>query len=128
MGFGCVRMAKPQQFAELMLDEDQDMPKSEVKELWDKSVNKAVTVESKPPVHTTYFTVTMDADGKVSTFTDLYGLDRAHADALFGETDGFPTPPPEPKPRTSSVASTSSSSEGARDGGFANNSLGFFSN
>jgi murein L,D-transpeptidase YcbB/YkuD len=129
IGYGCVRMAKPLEFATLMLEEDQDLPQSEVKELWDKSVNKSVTIESKPPVHTTYFTVTVDADGKVTTFTDLYGLDRKHADALFGETVGFPTPPPEPKRRESTVASTSTSSDGARGGGgFANNSLGFFSN
>jgi L,D-transpeptidase YcbB len=127
IGYGCVRMANPRQFAELMLDEDQDMPRSEVKSMWDKSVNKAVTIESKPPVHTTYFTAWVEEDGKVSTFDDLYGLDRKHAAALFGETDGFPVPPPEPKRPSSSVASTSSSSQGPGGGGFAN-SLGFFSN
>jgi murein L,D-transpeptidase YcbB/YkuD len=128
IGYGCVRMAKPREFAELMLAEDQDFPKDKVKELWDKSVNRAVTIESKPPVHTTYFTVRADEDGKVSTFEDLYGLDREHAEALFGETTGFPKPPPEPKPRTSSVASSGSSSRGTGGGGGFANSLGFFSN
>lgn len=123
IGYGCVRMAKPLPFAELMLAEDQELPKTKVKTLWDKGVNSAVTLETKPPVHTTYFTVTVDK-GKVSTFNDLYGLDRKHAAALFGETDGFPLPPPEPKPRSSTVASSSSSSRGSGGGGFAN-SLGF---
>ena len=122
IGYGCVRMAEPLPFAELMLAEDQELPKTEVKTLWDKGVNSPVTLETKPPVHTTYFTVTVDEEGKVATFKDLYGLDRKHAAALFGETDGFPLPPPEPKPRSSTVASSSSSSRGG--GGFAN-SLGF---
>jgi L,D-transpeptidase YcbB len=124
IGYGCVRMAKPLPFAELMLAEDQELPKTKVKTLWDKGVNSSVTLETKPPVHTTYFTVTVDEEGKVSTFEDLYGLDRKHAAALFGETDGFPLPPPEPKPRNSTVASSSSSSRGSGGGGFAN-SLGF---
>jgi murein L,D-transpeptidase YcbB/YkuD len=124
IGYGCVRMAKPLPFAELMLAEDQELPKTDVKDLWDKGVNRAVTLETKPPVHTTYFTVTVDEEGKVSTFKDLYGLDRKHAAALFGETDGFPLPPPEPKPRSSTVASSSSSSRGSGGGGFAD-SLGF---
>jgi L,D-transpeptidase YcbB len=126
IGYGCVRMAKPLAFAELMLAEDQDLPKSEVKAMWDKSVNKAVTIESKPPVHTTYFTAVVGDDGKVSTFDDLYGLDRKHAEALFGETDGFPKPPPEPKSRSSSVAS-STPSRTRTGAGFAS-SLGVLGN
>ncbi len=124
IGYGCVRMAEPLPFAELMLAEDQKLPKTEVKTLWDKGVNSPVTMETKPPVHTTYFTVTVDGEGKVSTFNDLYGLDRKHAAALFGDTDGFPLPPPEPKRRGGSVASTGSPSRGSGGGGFAN-SLGF---
>ena len=64
----------------------------------------------------------VDDGGKVETYADLYGLDRKLAQALFGNTEGFPEPPPEPKPRA-----TVASSAPARDpggGGFAN-SLGF---
>lgn len=126
IGYGCVRMAQPQEFAALMLDEDQDLPKSELEELWENSVNKSVSLETKPPVHTTYFTVVVDEDGKVSTFKDLYGLDRKHAVMLFGETEGFPEPPPEPKPRGGNVASSSPSPRGTGGGGGFANSLGFF--
>jgi len=126
IGYGCVRMAKPLEFAELMLAEDQDMPKSKVKELWDKGVNSSVTIESKPPVHTTYFTAAVDDDGKVSVFKDLYGLDREQAEVLFGESEGFPEPPPEPKSRSRSVAYTVPS--GNRSGGGFQNSLGVLDN
>jgi len=125
IGYGCVRMAKPLAFAELMLAEDQDLPKSKVKALWDKGVNSSVTIKSKPPVHTTYFTAAVDDDGKVSIFEDIYGLDRKQAEALFGETEGFPEPPPEPKSRSSSVASSAPARNSGA--GFAN-SLGVLGN
>ena len=99
IGYGCVRMEKPQQFAELLLSEDQELPKAKVKELWDKSINQAVTIKGTIPVHTTYFTAAADGEGKVKTFTDLYGLDRKLATAMYGDTTGFPLPPPEVKQR-----------------------------
>jgi murein L,D-transpeptidase YcbB/YkuD len=123
-GFGCVRMAKPQAFAALMLAEDQELPKSKVTELWKKGVNSPVTMESKPPVHTTYFTAVVDDEGKVSTFEDLYGLDRKHAAALFGSTKGFSVPPPEKKSPSRSVASSAPARNTGGGSGSAN-SLGF---
>ena len=62
-------------FAAVMLAEDQELPQSDVKKFWNKSVNKAVSMEKKPPVHTTYFTAVVDEEGKVSTFKDLYDLE-----------------------------------------------------
>ena len=109
IGYGCVRMSKPQDFAALMLAEDQDLPKSDVKQFWNKGVNKAVSMERKPPVHTTYFTAIVDEEGKVETFKDLYGLDRKQAKAFFGSVEGFPKPPPEKKRPSQSIASTASS-------------------
>ncbi|HUU67106.1 MAG TPA: L,D-transpeptidase family protein [Methyloceanibacter sp.] len=106
IGYGCVRMQKPRQFAEVLLAEDQNWEASKVKELWDKGVNRAVSVERKLPVHTTYFTAVVDKDGKVSTFSDLYGIDRKMAVAMFGSADGFPVPPPEPKRSSGAVASS----------------------
>ena len=41
------------------------------------------------PVHTTYFTAVADADGKVTSFADIYGLDKKVAPALLGK----PLPP-----------------------------------
>jgi murein L,D-transpeptidase YcbB/YkuD len=127
IGYGCVRMENPKRFAELLLAEDQDWQASKVQSLWDKSVNKGVSVSRKIPVHTTYFTAAVDKEGKVSTFTDLYGLDRKHAVALFGDAKGFPVPPPEPKRRSSS-GSVASAPAGNAGGGGIYNSLGFIGN
>jgi murein L,D-transpeptidase YcbB/YkuD len=126
IGYGCVRMQRPRQFAELMLAEDKEWPASKVKDLWDKGVNNPVTLDKTPPVHTTYFTVVVDDQGKVATFGDLYGLDRKMAVALFGDAKGFPEPPPEPEQKNGAVASTPTGSPSG-DGGFSN-ALGFLDN
>lgn len=117
IGYGCVRMEKPQDFAEILLDEDQDLPKTRVKELWDKSVNAPVEIKSTIPVHTTYFTAVVDDEGKVETFVDLYGLDRKMATVMYDSTDGFPSPPPEIKQRraTGTTAGVSRPSGGVAD-------------
>lgn len=108
-GNGCVRMEHPKDFATLLLEEDQQFPKSDVDRLWKKGVNKSVTLKTLTPVHTTYFTAIVDEDGKVQTFKDLYGLDRKHAKALFGTSKGFIPAPrkrkPKPKKRGGNVAS-----------------------
>ena len=95
IGHNCVRMEKPDQFAEVLLAEDKGWPASQVKDLWDKSVNSPITLDHKIPVHMSYFTTVVDEKGKVATFADLYGLDNKMATALFGDATGFPLPPPE---------------------------------
>jgi L,D-transpeptidase YcbB len=95
IGHNCVRMEKPQQFAEVLLAEDKGWPASRVQDLWDKSINSPVMLDHKIPVHMAYFTAVVDGTGKVTTFADLYGLDNKMATALFGNATGFPSPSPE---------------------------------
>jgi L,D-transpeptidase YcbB len=86
IGYGCVRMEKPQQLAEVLLAQDKGWSASEVNELWAHSVNSPVSLERKIPVHLTYFTAVVDDTGKVTSFADIYGLDKKLASALFGNT------------------------------------------
>jgi L,D-transpeptidase YcbB len=116
IGYGCVRMAQPRQFAEMLLAEDKQWPESKVKALWDKGVNSAVALDHEFPVHTTYFTAVIDDTGAISTFDDLYGLDHELAAALFGDAKGFPMPPPEPKQKQVAETSSSSGETAASDG------------
>ena len=95
IGHNCVRMEKPQQFADVLLAQDKGWPASQVKDLWDNSVNSPVTLDHKIPVHMTYFTTVIGEKGEVATFADLYGLDNKLATALFSDASGFPPPPPE---------------------------------
>lgn len=125
VGNACVRMENPRKFAEKVLAADQQLPQSKVKSLWDKGVNSRVKMDTKPPVHTTYFTVAVDEEGKVSKFKDLYGLDRKAAKAMFESTKGFPVPPPAPKERASRSVASSGTSSPSSGGGFSN-SLDFF--
>jgi murein L,D-transpeptidase YcbB/YkuD len=97
IGHECVRMEQPLRFAEILLAEANGVPGSRVKELWDKGLNSAVSVEKRLPVHMVYFTAVADDSGKVETVTDVYGLDRKMAVAMFGSATGFPEPPPESK-------------------------------
>jgi murein L,D-transpeptidase YcbB/YkuD len=114
IGHECVRMEKPQQFAEVLLAEGKGWTASQVKEQWDKGVNSSVTLDHKVPVHMTYFTAVADETGKVATFADVYGLDNKMATALFGNATGFPTPPPEAKPPQGEESDASSSASSAR--------------
>jgi L,D-transpeptidase YcbB len=97
IGHECVRMEKPDRFAELLLAESNGWPAARVKELWDKGVNSSVPLEKKIPVHMVYLTAVVDESGKVETSADVYGLDNRLATALFGNATGFPMPPPEPE-------------------------------
>ena len=114
IGHECVRMEKPEQFAEVLLAEGKWWSASQVKEQWDKGVNNSVTLDHKIPVHMTYFTAVVDKTGKVSTFADVYGLDNRMATALFGNATGFPMPPPEAKGPQGEAADASSSASSAR--------------
>jgi murein L,D-transpeptidase YcbB/YkuD len=116
IGHECVRMEKPQQFAEVLLAEGKGWSASQVKEEWDKGVNSSIIFDHKIPVHMTYFTTVVDENGKVASFADVYGLDNKMATALFGNATGFPMPPPEPKRPQAEEAdsSTSTSANSAR--------------
>jgi len=126
IGHDCVRMEKPDRFAEVLLAEDKGWPASQVKDLWDKSVNEPVTLDHKIPVHMTYFTAVVDETGKVATYPDLYGFDNKLATALFGSATGFPMPPPEPKKPQGEAASPSASARRTAGGNDIANSLGGF--
>jgi murein L,D-transpeptidase YcbB/YkuD len=120
IGYGCVRMEKPQELAALLIAEDKGWPASRVKGLWDKSVNSAVALDRRIPVHTTYFTAVADENGKVKTYADLYGIDRKLATAMFGDATGFPVPPPpkkEPRAERADSGLSTSRTESGSGGG-----------
>ena len=106
VGYGCVRMENPQQFAEVLLAEDKGWSASEVNDLWEHSVNSPVLLGRKVPVHLTYFTTVVDDSGNVTSFADIYGLDKKLAMALFGNTTAPAQSGPEmKKPRQEANAS-----------------------
>jgi L,D-transpeptidase YcbB len=106
IGYGCVRMERPQQLAEVLLAEDKGWSASEIDDYWEHSVNSPVSLDRKIPVHLTYFTAVVDDTGKLTTFADIYGLDKKLATAMFGNTTGpSPSGPEMKKPRQEANAS-----------------------
>ena len=77
---------RPDHLAQVLLAEDKGWSASEVSDLWDHSINGPVLLDRKIPVHLTYFTAVVDDTGKVTSFADLYGLDKKLTTALFGNT------------------------------------------
>ena len=71
-----------------------------MQDLLAKGYDSAVNLDHPVPVHTTYFTASADADGKVTTFADVYGLDKKVA-PVVGRT------PPESQQDIEEVADRS---------------------
>jgi murein L,D-transpeptidase YcbB/YkuD len=89
LSHGCIRVRQPDRLAALLLAEDKGWSAQEVKSLLAKGSTSAVSLSRPVPVHLTYFTAVVDAQGKLQTFTDIYGLDKKMASALFGKSDAL---------------------------------------
>ncbi len=88
-GHNCIRMADPSKLAEVLLAEDKGWETAKIKDLLDKGDDTAINLDHPFPVHTTYFTAVADADGKVTSFADVYGLDKKVAPALLGTSVAY---------------------------------------
>jgi murein L,D-transpeptidase YcbB/YkuD len=84
-GHHCPRVANPGKVAAVILAQDQNFPQSEVDKLLANGYNSGVSLKHRVPVHTTYFTATVDDEGKIETFADIYGLDAGVAAAILGK-------------------------------------------
>ena len=77
IGHECVRMEKPDRFAEVLLAESQWVAagpgEGTVGQGRQQSRSRS---RRKFPVHMVYFTAVVEDSGKVETFADVYGLDR----------------------------------------------------
>jgi murein L,D-transpeptidase YcbB/YkuD len=88
-GHNCIRMEKPGRLAEVLLAEDKGWNANKIQDLLAKGYNASVAIERPFPVHTTYFTATVDENGEVKTFGDVYGLDTKVANAVLGKSVTF---------------------------------------
>ena len=92
IGHNCIRMEKPSRLAEVLLKEDKGWDAQKVEDLIEKGYDSAVNLDHPVPVHTTYFTAVVDDQGKVSTFADIYGLDRKVAPVVLGKAITYAAP------------------------------------
>lgn len=79
---GCMRVQNPVRLAEVILDYDKGWSPEKVRGY--VSHGGEIKLEKSVPVHIAYFTAIPDADGKIQTKHDLYGLDGRIASALEG--------------------------------------------
>jgi murein L,D-transpeptidase YcbB/YkuD len=115
-GHHCPRVANPGKVAATILAEDKGMPQAEIDKLLASGYNSAVALNTRVPVHTTYFTASVDSEGKVQSFADVYSLDAGVAAAILGKAarpeavaDNVEVKAPEVKPKPpkpSTVGST----------------------
>jgi L,D-transpeptidase YcbB len=110
-GHNCPRVDNPGTVAAVLLAEDKGWPKAKVDQLLDKGYDASISLDHPIPVHTTYFTAVADADGKVTTYADIYKLDGIVAKAVLGKGDAVPAvaqtaPVPPRKPASESLAAS----------------------
>ncbi len=83
---GCVRVRDPLRFAEVLLSEDRGWDMARVTALVKSGPrNNHITLNTKIPVHITYFTAWVDDDGKLQTRPDVYGHEQRIQMGLDGK-------------------------------------------
>jgi murein L,D-transpeptidase YcbB/YkuD len=90
LSHGCMRVHEPRRLAEIFLAEDKGWSPEKVGSMY--SGSNEVKLDKHIPVHVTYFTARVDADGRLHTFGDIYGLDAPVGTAVLGRKVRFETP------------------------------------
>lgn len=85
--FGCVRVRNPMRLAEVVFAETGGWSASRVAGLARGRPENEVAVPGRLDVHLTYFTVTVDDQGKAHSFRDLYGHEPRIKAGLEGRNE-----------------------------------------
>ncbi|MBE0436329.1 MAG: L,D-transpeptidase family protein [Methylomicrobium sp.] len=72
---GCIRVGKPFALANLVLENNSRMTPDAIREAFDQSDQKTVTLLNPIPVHILYWTAWVDSAGVVQFRRDIYGRD-----------------------------------------------------
>ncbi|MHA1189283.1 MAG: L,D-transpeptidase family protein, partial [Alphaproteobacteria bacterium] len=78
---GCVRVQNPFDFAEALLVSEPKWSGAQLRKM-SSGKQRRIKLDKKIPVHLSYFTLTADASGGLSTFPDIYGYDGRMRKAL----------------------------------------------
>ncbi len=90
---GCMRVRHPLKLAEVLLGMDKGWTGGRINSLANKGRdNNSVRLSSKVPVHVTYFTAHVERNGRVRTFSDIYGHERLVKLGMEGRTAKIATP------------------------------------
>ena len=73
---GCIRLPDPLGFAELLLKDDPNWPRSKIDAAVAAKTNRGVALATPLPVHLVYDTAWVDEIGTVQFRQDVYGRDQ----------------------------------------------------
>jgi len=79
---GCMRVQDPDRLAAILMKRDKGWSRARTFSALETGYDHQVPLRQKIPVHVTYFTLKVNADGSISTYRDLYGHDARMAGAL----------------------------------------------
>jgi murein L,D-transpeptidase YcbB/YkuD len=82
---GCMRVRDPLQFAALILGRDKGWSMDKIKSIVRRGQNTPVELDTRIPVHVTYFTVTVDDQGEITQYPDVYSFERLVQTGLDGK-------------------------------------------
>lgn len=84
LSHGCIRVQNPRKLAEVLLAEDKGWSPEKVSSQYGGGTNDVV-LDKPIPVYLVYFTARPGTDGKVTTYSDIYGHDSRLMSALSGK-------------------------------------------
>jgi L,D-transpeptidase YcbB len=79
---GCIRVAKPLELAEWLLEEDAEWSRSRLEQAVEGGETKQILIDDPVPVYLGYWTVWVGDDDRVYFWNDVYGQDEELAKAL----------------------------------------------
>jgi murein L,D-transpeptidase YcbB/YkuD len=86
LSHGCLRVQNPMQLAEMILKEDKGWDADKVAELNRSGpLNNEIEITKEIPIHLVYFTAWVNDDGKLKSFSDVYGHEKRVTLALDGQ-------------------------------------------
>ena len=87
---GCIRLEQPEKMAEWVASYDGDERLSEVRDALSTTRNTRVDFQGRMPIHITYMTVTVNDDGTVNFWRDIYdrteGIRQVERMSPIGQT------------------------------------------
>lgn len=78
---GCVRVENPMDFADALLALEPELNAAKLEAMFGDT-ERWVNLETHIPVHISYFTLRVDADGTIRSYGDVYGLNQRLKDLL----------------------------------------------
>lgn len=90
---GCIRIERPLELAELLLDDPERWDAAGIQELVDSGETRTVFLPQRVPVILMYWTIDVHDEARIGFRHDLYERDAAVLAALTGDFEGRVAPP-----------------------------------